>query len=123
MLKNYSLCFTLDFIIGNLTHIIKISNKIIAIILLAANPDGIFPFIIPVTCNIIPINPTREPPATRPDDRLIPFATFTSFSVSFLAPLSIATLINAPTKIIEVVEIDLFLYYFINYYLLMLKIH
>ena len=46
-----------------------------------------------------------EPPATRPEDKLIPLLTFTSFSTSFLVLLSINSRTKAPTNIIEVVEI------------------
>ena len=73
--------------------------------LLAANPLGTLGFINPVTCSIIPTNPIIEPPATSPDERLIPFATLTSFSSSLLLIFSINTRINAPTKIIVVVAI------------------
>ena len=58
-----------------------------------------------VTCNIIPTNPIIEPPATSPEDKLIPLLTFTSFSTSFLVLLSINSRTKAPTNIIEVVEI------------------
>ena len=73
--------------------------------LLEANPVGVIGFINPVTCSIIPNNPIIEPPATRPDERLIPFATLTSSSSLVLLIFSTNTRINAPTKIIVVVAI------------------
>lgn len=46
-----------------------------------------------------------EPPATRPEDKLIPLETLTSFSFSVLDTNSTNKRINAPTNIIEVVAI------------------
>ncbi len=90
---------------GIVNAIINSINSIIAIPLLDANPTGVLGAIIPVTCSIIPKRPIIEPPATRPEDKLIPFATFTSLSLLFLLVFSINTRIRAPTKIMLVVDI------------------
>ena len=83
----------------------RIISRINAIEFVAANPVGTLGVITPDTCNIIPINPIIDPPATRPEDRLMPFETLPSLSESLLAVFSTNTRIKAPISMIEVVEI------------------
>lgn len=76
-----------------------------AIPLEAANPLGSAPPTRPDIWNIIPISPRIEPPATSPEDKLIPFETLASFSFSDLEFFSINRRTNAPANIIVVVDI------------------
>jgi len=49
------------------------ANNTNAIPLEAANPVGPAPLSTPETWSIMPISPIIEPPATSPEDKLIPF--------------------------------------------------
>lgn len=71
----------------------------------AAKPLGDASLSKPVTCRIIPIKPMIEPPAIKPEERLTPLWILLAFNASHLVVLSTINLSNAPTKMIEVVEI------------------
>ena len=85
----------------------KITNSKIAEPLEPRKPEGVPGVMMPVTCKMIPIKPMIEPPAIKPEDKLTPkvIRSSATSSVYFLFNSSIKRRINAPTKMIDVVEI------------------